>query len=92
VNGLTDRPAAPDLDAQRRMARRALAQGRRWILRGVLFGVIAVTGLVRGGGLMITISVVCWVLAILSVSLGRRTRLQAREIERKIALMGRSAG
>ena len=89
MNGLVGGPAAPDLDAQRRTARRALAQGRRWILRGVLFVVIAITGLTRGGGLMTTISVVCWLLAILSFSLGRQTRLQAREIQRKIELMSR---
>lgn len=80
---------SPDLDAQRKMARRAYGQGRRWILRGVLFVVIAISGLARGGALMVTVSVVCWLLAILSLSLGRQTRIQAREIERKIELMSR---
>lgn len=81
---------APDFEAQRKLARRAYGQGRRWILRGVLFVIIAVTGLARGGTLMVTVSVVCWLLAILSFSLGRQTRIQAREIERKIELMSRT--
>lgn len=78
-----------DLDVQRRMVRRAKAAGRRWILRGVLLAVIGVVGIVRGGTLMVTIGVVCGLLALLAVSLGRQTRLQAAEAERKIDLMAR---
>ncbi|OGU00741.1 MAG: hypothetical protein A2085_04025 [Gemmatimonadetes bacterium GWC2_71_10] len=80
---------SPDLEAQRKMARRAWGQGRRWILRGVLFIVIAVVALRQGGSLMIMISVACWLLALLSISLGYQTRKQAAEIERKIELMAR---
>jgi Flp pilus assembly protein TadB len=81
----------PDLDAQRKMARRAWAAGRRWVLRGILFIVIAFVAVFRGGSLMVTIAVVCWLLALLSISLGRQTRLQAAEIEKKIDLMQRGA-
>ena len=84
-------PQQLELDQMRRTARRAWASGRRWILRGILLIVIAVVALTRGGGLMITISVVCWLLALLSISLGYSTRKQARAIEQKIELMARSA-
>lgn len=85
-------PAQEQLDQQRRMARRAYAQGRRWILRGVLLIVVAVVALGRGGGLMVTIGVVCWLLAILAISLGYNTRKQAKAIEQKIELMAHGGG
>ncbi len=72
----------PDLDEQRRLVRRARAQGRRWVLRGILLAVIGVVGLYRGGGVNVTIGVACWVLALLSISLGHRTRQQAAELEK----------
>ena len=84
--------AMPDLDAQRKMARRAWGQGRRWILRGVLFIVIAVAALRQGGSLMVMISVACWLLALLSISLGRQVRKQVADIERKIDLVSRGTG
>lgn len=83
--------AAPDLDAQRRVVRRARAVGRRWILRGILLAIIAVVGILRGGSLMIAIGVACGLLAVLAVSLGRQTRRQAADIDRKIELMARGA-
>ncbi len=80
-------PDPNDLEAQRRLARKARAAGRPWILRGILLIVVAVVGLYRGGSLMITIGVVSWILALLSISLGWQTRKQAMAIEEKLKLM-----
>ena len=82
----------PSLDDQGRMARRARVTGRRWILRGILFFVVSVVGFARGGPLMNTIGIVCLILAVLSVSLGRQTRRQAMDIEKKIRIMRGEAG
>ncbi len=82
-------PDPNDLDAQRKLARRARAAGRHWILRGILLVVVAVIGFIRGGSLMIAIGVVCWILAMLSISLGYQTRKQAIAIEEKLKLMSK---
>ena len=76
-----------DFAAQQALARRARGAGRRWILRGILLAVIGVIAFVRGGSLMITVGVVCYILALLAISLGQQTRKQAMAIEQKIALM-----
>ncbi len=88
---LTPRPAPDpnDLDAQRKLAHRAKAAGRHWVLRGVLLVVIAIVGFYRGGSLMTTIGVVCLLLALMSVSLGAQTRRQAKDLEEKLKLMGK---
>ncbi len=88
---MTPRPAPDpnDLDAQRKLAHRAKAAGRHWILRGVLLVVVASVGFYRGGSLMTTIGVVSLLLAVLSISLGAQTRKQATALEEKLKLMGK---
>lgn len=75
------------LDSQRRLVRRARAQGRRWYLRGVLMLLVAAWSFWRGGSLYVTVGVVMVALSAMSFHLGRNLRASAAEAERKIALM-----
>jgi hypothetical protein len=87
-----DPAAAERLAAQRKAARTARAQGRRWYLRAVLMCVVAAVALVRGGQLYYILAGMLFLLAALSVSLGKSVRMQARAMEEKIELMERGAG
>jgi len=81
---------AERLETQRKAARLARAQGRRWYLRAVLMCLIAAVGLMRGGQLYHILSGVMLLLAAMAASLGKQVRRQADEMERKIDLMERT--
>ncbi len=85
------REEAEQLAVQKKAARRSMALGRRWNLRGVLMFVIACIAGYRGGQVNMAIAIAMVVMASLCFSLGRSIRNSARESERKIALM-ESAG
>jgi predicted Na+-dependent transporter len=78
---------AQQLAQQRLAARRALAQGRRWYLRGVILFLITAAAVYRGGQVNVAIGVAMAILAVLSISMGRGMRRSAREAEAKIATM-----
>ena len=86
-----DPAAAERLLEQRKAARKAMAQGRRWYLRGVLMCVVASIALVRGGQLYYLLAGLMLFLAALSVSLWKNLRMQARAMEEKIDLMAKGA-
>lgn len=75
------------LRKQRKLAQRALAQGRRWYLRAVLMLVIAVVAGARGGQVNYVIGAIMVLLALLCASMGRGMRRGARESLEKIDLM-----
>jgi predicted anti-sigma-YlaC factor YlaD len=75
------------LAVQRKAAKRALAQGRRWFLRGVLMFIVACVAGYRGGQLNMVVGIAMVVLAALCFSLGRNLRKNARESLVKIDLM-----
>jgi len=78
---------AEQLAAQRKAARRARAQGRRWYLRAVLMIVMGVVAFIRGGQLYIILAAAMLLLAAMAVSLGTTVRRQADAMEEKIDLM-----
>ena len=78
---------AEEVARLRQVARRSLAQGRRWYLRAVLLMVIAVVGGSRGGSLYTTIAIVMIVLATMAISLGHSLRKQGRIMADRIDLM-----
>ena len=84
-------PLTPDLAqqlAQQRLtARRAMAQGRRWYLRGGVLFAITIAAVYRGGQVNIAIGVAMLVLAAISISMGRDMRRSARAAEAKISTM-----
>lgn len=82
-----DPDLAQQLAQQRLVARRALAQGRRWYLRSVILLFIAGAAVYRGGQVNVAIGVAMAILAVLSISLGRDMRRSAREAEAKITTM-----
>jgi low affinity Fe/Cu permease len=75
------------LAEQRKAARRARAQGRRWYLRAILMVVVATIAFLRGGQLYVILAGVMLLLALMSVSLGTSVRRQAAAMEAKIDLM-----
>lgn len=75
------------LKKQRKVAQRALGQGRRWYLRAVLMLVIAVVAGIRGGQVNYVIGGVMVLLAGICASMGRSMRRGARESLEKIDLM-----
>ena len=81
---------AEQLAAQKKIAHRALGQGRRWFLRSVLMFVIACIAGYRGGQLNLAIAIGMVVLAALCFSLGRSVRRGAIESTKKIELMEKS--
>jgi hypothetical protein len=83
------REQAEQLAVQKKAARRAMGQGRRWYLRGILMFVIACIAGYRGGQVNMAIAIAMVVLSALCFSLGRSIRKGARESEKKIALMER---
>jgi hypothetical protein len=86
-----DPQQAERLAAQRKAARVARAQGRRWYLRSALMCVVAVVALVRGGQLYHILAAVLLLLAVLAVSLGKSVRMQADAMEQKLDLMEQGA-
>jgi hypothetical protein len=72
---------------QRKTAKRALGQGRRWFLRGFLMFVISIVAGYRGGQVNVIIAIVMVLLAALCFSLGRSLRRNARASIAKIDLM-----
>jgi hypothetical protein len=78
---------AQQLAQQRLMARRAMAQGRRWYLRSIILSVVAIAAVFRGGQVNIAIGVVMAILAAISVSMGRNMRRGAKAAEAKITTM-----
>ena len=75
------------LKKQRKLAERALSQGRRWYLRAVLMLVVAVVAVARGGQVNFAIGGIMVLLAVLCASMGRSMRRGARESLEKIDLM-----
>lgn len=75
------------LASQRKAARRARAQGRRWYLRAVLMIVVAVVAFLRGGQVYYILGGALVLLAGMAVSLGTTVRRQADAMEEKIDLM-----
>ena len=75
------------LRKQRKLAQRALSQGRRWYLRAALMLVVAVVAGSRGGQVNYAIGVVMVLLAGICASMGRGMRRSARESLEKIDLM-----
>jgi hypothetical protein len=84
-------PLSPDLAQQlaqqRLVARRAMAQGRRWYLRSIILSVVAIAAAYRGGQVNIVIGAASAILAAISISMGRNLRHGARDSEAKIAIM-----
>ena len=84
-------PLTPDLAQQlaeqRLVARRAMAQGRRWYLRSIILSLIAGVAAWRGGQVNIVIGAAMVLLAGMSLSMGRDMRRSAREAESKINTM-----
>ena len=78
---------AQRLADQKKAARRALGQGRRWFLRGVLMFVVAMVAGYRGGQLNMVIAIAMVLLSALCFSLGRSVRKSAKSSLEKIALM-----
>ena len=78
---------AEELAVQRKKAKRALGQGRRWFLRGILMFVIAIVAGYRGGQMNMVIGIAMVVLSALCFSLGRSMRRSAHESIAKIDLM-----
>jgi len=81
---------AEQLAVQRKAVRRAKAQGRRWFLRSLVMLAIAWWAFWRGGSLNLALGIAMTALAVLSISLGRSLRHQAREIERKLDVLAGS--
>jgi hypothetical protein len=75
------------LEEQKKAVRRARAQGRRWILRGILLAVVAVVAFLRGGSFYRSLGVALAIVAVLAAHLGWQMRRTAAEMERKIDLM-----
>ena len=75
------------LQQQRRMAQRALAQGRRWYLRSVLMMIVAIVAAYRGAQINDILAIVMVILAGISWSMGRSLRRGARASLQKIDLM-----
>ncbi len=82
-----DLAKAEELASQRQLMRRAFGQGRRWYLRAVLLLLVAGFGFARGGQLNVFIGAIMLILAVLSGSLGRTMRNNARAMKAKIKLM-----
>lgn len=78
---------AQQLAQQRLVARRALAQGRRWYLRSVILLFVAGAAAWRGGQVNLVIGGAMLLLALLSVSMGRDMRRSGRDAESKISTM-----
>ena len=76
-----------DRARMRKLARRSLALGRRWMLRSALLLVIAFVAFRRDGSLMFSIGVAAVLLAVLSFSLGQSMRRSARASLDKLDLM-----
>ena len=72
---------------QRKVAQRALAQGRRWYLRAVLMVVIALVAGTRGGQINYVLAGIMVLLAAVAASMGRSLRRSARDSLEKIDLM-----
>lgn len=75
------------LEERRKAVRRARAQARRWILRGILLAVVAVVAFLRGGSFYRSLGVALAIVAVLAAHLGWQMRRTAAEMERKINLM-----
>ena len=81
---------AERLVEQRKAARVARAQGRRWYLRALLMCVVAAVAIVQGGQVYYILAGVMLLLAAMTVSLGKQLRRQADAMEQKIDLMERT--
>lgn len=75
------------LEEQRRIVRRAKAEGRRWFLRGALMLAVAFWCFRLGGSLYITVGAAMTLLGVLSFQMGRSLRRSAAEAAQKLALM-----
>lgn len=80
-------PEPLKLEEQKRAVRRARAQGRRWILRGILLAITAAVAVLRGGSFFHSLGVALAIVAVLAAHMGRQMRRTAAEMERKINLM-----
>jgi hypothetical protein len=72
---------------QKALLKRLKAESRRWILRGVLFVLLAVVSFRRGGSLFVTMGAAFVLLAAMSVLLSRQNARGARELATKLALL-----
>lgn len=86
---MLSREQAEQLALQKKTVKRALGQGRRWLLRGLLMFVVACIAGYRGGQINMVIAIAMVVLAALCFSLGRSIRKGARDSAQKIELMER---
>jgi hypothetical protein len=86
MSPLTPQQAAQLVESRRR-AHRAMGQGRRWYLRGVLMFIVACLAGYRGGQLNSVVAIVMVILAGMCISLGRTMRRSAKASEEKIDLM-----
>ena len=75
------------LQEQRRVAKRAMAQGRRWYLRSVLMMLVAIVAAYRGAQINDVLAIVMVILAGVSWSMGRSMRRGAKASLEKIDLM-----
>ncbi len=80
-------PELLKLEEQKKAVRRARAQGRQWILRGILLGATGVAAVTRGGSFYHSLALALAIVAVLAAHLGLQMRRTAAEMERKINLM-----
>jgi hypothetical protein len=76
-----------DLERQGRLVKRLRAQARRWVLRGVLLLIAAISFLRWGGSLFVTLGVAFILLAVLAVVLARQNVRGARDLAAKLELL-----